>query len=87
MLDEDGEIVAQMDGIPLNGWLPTNKWQPNVQLIDSSTLTLPPDVAAGSYTLVTGMYTFPEIQRLPATNDVNGRWPNDAILLQEIIIP
>ncbi|VAW43464.1 hypothetical protein MNBD_CHLOROFLEXI01-541 [hydrothermal vent metagenome] len=87
LLDENGEIVVQMDGIPLNGWLPTNKWQPNVQLIDSSMLTLPPDIAAGSYTLVTGMYTFPEIQRLPATNDVNGRWPNDAILLQKIVIP
>ncbi|MCA9918479.1 MAG: hypothetical protein KC445_11035 [Anaerolineales bacterium] len=85
LLDDTGTIAAQVDGIPLAGWLPTNQWQPGIPIIE--TLTLPLPTTPGHYRLVTGLYTFPQIQRLPASQPNGERWPNDAILLQEINIP
>lgn len=87
LLDENGELISQADGTPLDGWLPTNRWQPNVQIVEKVAINLSPDLPPGSYRLTIGMYTFPQIQRLAATDAGGSRWPNDAILLQEINVP
>lgn len=65
LLDEDGNLVAQYDGTPQYGWLPTSTWIPNQPVLDTFQLQLPPGTASGIYTLTTGMYTLPDVRRLP----------------------
>lgn len=61
LLDAGGTIVAQHDGPPGDGQLPTLGWLPGEYLTDPHTLQLPPDLPAGEYRLSIGLYD-------PATN-------------------
>jgi 4-amino-4-deoxy-L-arabinose transferase-like glycosyltransferase len=56
VLDEDSHIVAQHDGPPGNGKLPTLGWLPGEYLIDPQPLQLPPDLPAGEYHVAVGLY-------------------------------
>jgi hypothetical protein len=53
LLDGQGHIVAQSDGIPAGWTRPTTGWLPGEYILDTHTLTLP---APGTYTLRVGMY-------------------------------
>jgi 4-amino-4-deoxy-L-arabinose transferase-like glycosyltransferase len=61
LLDEDANIVAQHDGPPGNGKLPTLGWLPGEYLLDPHSLQLPQELPAGDYRLAVGLYD-------PATN-------------------
>ena len=56
LLDREGQIVAQHDGVPGNGELPTLGWLPGEYLTDSHRLHLPVDLPAGEYRLGVGLY-------------------------------
>jgi hypothetical protein len=56
MLDADGNLVAQYDGIPQGGQYPNSCWQQDQVVVDVATLPLPPDLPPGTYTLQAGMY-------------------------------
>ncbi|MAT95808.1 MAG: hypothetical protein CL608_01475 [Anaerolineaceae bacterium] len=60
LLDENGEIVAQEDG----PGIPTTFWQPGDTLFTHFYLQLPADLPSGNYTLVVGLYTWPDLQRI-----------------------
>lgn len=62
LLGADGRPVAQDDRLPLNGLYPTSQWQ--VGEIFSHQVVLR-NVPAGEYNLVTGLYTYPDLSRLP----------------------
>jgi hypothetical protein len=70
LLDSDGRLIAQSDGIPANWTRPTTGWLPGEYISDVRVLTLPPDADEGRYTLLAGMYT-PGAERLttPAGED------------------
>ncbi|MCP4420423.1 MAG: hypothetical protein GY805_27775, partial [Chloroflexi bacterium] len=67
LLTADGNIVAQADGLPANWTRPTTGWLPSEFIRDSHTLTLPPELPAGEYQLVTGLY-LPNAIRLQQEN-------------------
>jgi 4-amino-4-deoxy-L-arabinose transferase-like glycosyltransferase len=65
LLDASGTIVAQDDGPPGKGSLPTLGWLPGEYLVDGHALSLPADLPAGQYRLAVGLYD-PVTFRRPA---------------------
>ena len=64
MTDQQGELVAQFDGPPLAGLLPTSQWKPNSLYIDKRKLEVPSSIAPGDYLLRIGLYSFENGERL-----------------------
>jgi hypothetical protein len=56
LLNAEGTLVAQQDNVPVEGLAPTNSWKPGALIRDPYRLSLPADLAAGSYQLSIGMY-------------------------------
>ncbi len=79
VLGEDGRIVAQADGLPANWTRPTTGWLPGEFIRDSHSLTLPPSLPPGDYTLVTGLY-------LPNSSRLQQEDGRDNILLTTITV-
>ena len=65
MLDDSGELVAQFDGPPLGGLLPTSQWHRDALYIDRREITLPDGLVPGDYHLRVGLYNFATGARLP----------------------
>ena len=65
MTDPQGELVAQFDGPPLAGLLPTSQWKSNSLYIDKRKLEVPSNLAPGDYLLRIGLYGFESGERLP----------------------
>lgn len=64
--------LAQVDGAPLEGGLPTSLWTlPGAELHDDRALALPPDLPPGRYALWLGVYRAEDGQRLPVTGTPN----------------
>ena len=51
-----GEIVSQIDRIPVNGLRPTSGWRANEVLVDNYMLNLTADLPPGSYLVNVGLY-------------------------------
>ena len=78
LLDGDGRLVAQSDGIP-SGWTrPTTGWLTGEYIRDVHAITVPGDVAAGPFELRAGLY-LPGVGRLESPEGA------DSILLTGII--
>jgi hypothetical protein len=71
LLDDAGQVVAQVDLQPQAGAAPTTTWLPGEILTDSYTLNLPADLAAGRYRLITGLYDAATGERLAASAGAN----------------
>ncbi len=56
LTDEAGNIMAQADGVPVNGLRLTLSWRAGEVLVDEHTLQLPSDLEPGRYQLWTGFY-------------------------------
>ena len=67
VLDGSGRLVAQADGPPAGGQWPARYWLPGIPVDDSRTVNLPPDLPAGRYAVVAGLYRLDTGERLPAT--------------------
>jgi 4-amino-4-deoxy-L-arabinose transferase-like glycosyltransferase len=67
VVDGDGRLVAQLDRQP--GGYPTSEWRPGELVVDVFRVVLPADLVPGTYTLQTGFYHWPTLERLgePAT--------------------
>jgi hypothetical protein len=61
----DGQLLAQCDSPPLGGARPTTTWQAGEVIRDACEVTLPPDAQPGEYRVYVGMYTWPDLERLP----------------------
>jgi 4-amino-4-deoxy-L-arabinose transferase-like glycosyltransferase len=66
LLNGEGQLVAQSDSEPVSGTRPTSGWRPGEAIRDQHALQLPPDLPAGDYTLVAGMYDWRTGERLLA---------------------
>jgi hypothetical protein len=62
-----GKLVAQTDSPPLGGTAPTDTWQVGAMIIDRYAVALKPDTPPGQYELRVGMYSWPDLRRLPVT--------------------
>jgi hypothetical protein len=54
--DAQDKVVFQNDKLPLNSLLPTTRWQPGEKLRDAHAMVIPPDLPAGKYRVVVGVY-------------------------------
>jgi len=82
----DGNVVyAQHDAQPCSDTIATTDWTAGDLLVQDTTLDLPADLPAGSYTLQTGWYDSPSGARAPVTDDA-GPHANDAAQLQQVVI-
>ncbi len=67
---KDGQRVAQHDNAPW--WqlpIPTTTWQAGESLLDQHSLSLPTNLAAGTYQLQVGVYYWQTQERLSVTKD------------------
>ncbi|MBN1811047.1 MAG: hypothetical protein JXA14_04345 [Anaerolineae bacterium] len=65
LLDASGELVASHDGPPRDRESPTSTWLPGDVVPDVHRVALEPDTPGGTYQLWVGIYTWPDIERLP----------------------
>ncbi len=65
-----GEILAQADGSPLDGWYPTSWWEPGEIVIDARQFIVPDTLLPGSYQLVAGFYDLTTTIRAGAIIDL-----------------
>lgn len=64
LLDAGGNLVAQDDAAIVHPVY----WRVDDYLVSQFAVPLPPDLPPGVYTLHAGLYTWPDIQRIPLTN-------------------
>jgi hypothetical protein len=71
LLDAEGNKVAQLDWQPHDamGVLPASTWPVGWRATDTQRLPLPPDLPAGEYTLLVGLYNWQSNERLPAQGE------------------
>ncbi len=56
VLNEEGDMIAQRDGQPVQWMRPISTWQPGDAIIDRYGLFLPDDIEPGRYKLSVGLY-------------------------------
>jgi uncharacterized membrane protein len=77
--------LAQRDGPPGGGALPTTGWLPGEYLTDEWVVPLPPELAPGEYRLVVGMYDPRTGARAPVSGP-DGAQPNDRAVLGTVLV-
>ena len=65
LIGPDGQMAAQGDQPPLQGFYPSDRWLTDQPFVDRYTLTLPDALPPGDYRVVTGFYDPATGQRLP----------------------
>ncbi len=56
LLNAQGQIIAQHDAEPQNGFMPTSQWKTGDEVVDKIGVLIPPGTPPGEYTLVIGVY-------------------------------
>jgi hypothetical protein len=85
LLDEDGRIVGQYDGQPMQGFYPTSRWDVGDTVRDDLDVTVGASVPRGPLQLVAGMYLPSTGERLPVL-DADGQVMEDMVYLGEITV-
>jgi hypothetical protein len=80
LLGGNGELVTQDDSLPVRGRYPLQAWAPGDMILDAHPLTLPPDLAPGTYRIQAGMYTWPDFTRLEV-RDAGGEVQADGVMV------
>jgi len=78
ILNPDGTLAAQHDSEPANNRAPTTDWQPDTTIIDNHGVSLPPDLAPGTYTIIVGIYELDRPQNRLKVGE------NDALILETL---
>ena len=79
-LYQDGNLITQADGYPLQGLAPFWLWEPGQALQDHRWLIPAAGVLPETYTIGVGVYDTATGNRLPATT-ANGPLPNDTFIV------
>lgn len=87
LLDEEGQLVVNHDGVPFYGRYPTRAWQPGTLIFDEHPLTLPPDLASGQYRLTVGLYLLTTGERLPVGEAGETGGTDGAFVIEVIDVP
>jgi hypothetical protein len=86
--DDDAVAVWQGDSWPQAGIYTTDRWLQNEIVAEKVTIVIPVDLAAGDYSLYSGVYDPLTGDRLVATTKKEGRLLNDEfILLRLTVLP
>lgn len=86
IVDKNDQIIVQLDGPPISPEYPTYEWQEGLLLPDPHILSLPADTTPGTYRLFIGLYEWSALTRLSAFQADGRRWPDDRILLTELVL-
>jgi len=68
LLDQEGQVAAQIDRQPQAGAAPTTTWLPGEILTDPYAINLPADLPPRSYRLIAGLYNAATGERLLAAS-------------------
>ena len=68
LVDENGNLLTQYDGLPRGGEWPTTCWQTAHSFDDSYSLEIPEAADSGTYQLQMGFYEWPTLARVPLLN-------------------
>lgn len=85
LADAENRPLAQRDGVPGEGTLPTTSWVAGEYLADDVGLAIPADLAPGTYRLVVGLFDPATGARLPVVRG-GERQPGDSLLLGEVVV-
>lgn len=85
LVNEEGQIVSQSDAIPGDSY-PMNEWIVEEVVLDTHTLSLPDELATGIYRFYIGLYDPITGARLSATDPSGEFVPDNAVLVDEIIL-
>lgn len=80
VLGPEGQPITQQDGPPLSGQYPTGVWQPGERVADC--VTVPVDSLPAGWHVALGMYSLPDVIRLPARVCDGPRLPDDRLLVR-----
>jgi hypothetical protein len=84
LLDTEGRLLVQQDGVPVYGERPTWSWWDGEVIRDEYVLILDRNLPAGDHTPSIGMYDPVTGVRLPAVSPAGERLSGDSIPLQDI---
>jgi hypothetical protein len=84
LVDEQGQLVAQFDGPPLEALLPTSRWPAGAFFIDRRKIWLPEDLESGEYRFLIGLYERETGNRLAVAPESGAE---DHYLSDAVIIP
>ncbi len=87
LMDANNQMAAQEDGLPLMGLSNPLWWKPGDQWADTRILVLPPDLRAGKYVLMAGLYPAAGGPRLPAVNPAGVRIADDSAAFGSVTLP
>jgi hypothetical protein len=82
LLDREGRMAAGLEAQPLDGRYPTQEWTQGEVVRDRHTLTLPANLAPGSYQLIAGVYRAADGQRLETGAGLLGK--SDHVVIRQI---
>ncbi len=86
LIGPDGKLVAQVDTQPAGGTRPTSRWLAGETITDRYALAIPTTAAAGECQLITGLYPWPDLTRLPVTDAGGRKVANDAVQIDAVQI-
>jgi hypothetical protein len=87
VVDEQGLLIMEpVDGPPIRGNWPTWAWEPGHTLADTRLVALPPDLPAGRYDVRLGFYDPNTGARLTAWKPDGSLWPDDAVVLEGVVV-
>ncbi len=69
IVDDEGSLVTQHDGVPADGLFPMTIWQPGEMILDRFALVIPEDAAPGTYEVRVGLYQPVSFIRLQVAGD------------------
>lgn len=84
LVDAAGNKLAQGDGPPADGIVPTGQWGAGQTIIDARRLSVPPDLPPGQYTLLIGMYRWPSLERVTLSEN-GARLAEDALRIPIVV--
>ncbi|MBI2845903.1 MAG: hypothetical protein HYX86_05095 [Chloroflexi bacterium] len=84
LIDSQGNIIAQGDSAPRQGYYPTSLWLPEEIVPDTHPLPVPRSFSPDEYQFRVGMYRLDTLERLPVFDENGGRQANDEIMLQGV---
>lgn len=67
LVSAGGELITQQDG-PIKGY-PTSIWIPGVDVVDERTLSISPDIPAGTYQVMVAWYRLSDFERMTVTSE------------------
>jgi hypothetical protein len=81
LLDDNGNIQGQQDGIPVEGMYPTSSWLTGQVVEDKHRIPTAATAPLGSYRIAVGMYQLNGLERLEAVDAGGNPLPESQIVL------